>query len=119
MSELQRWFGPLDALLDPPQLDPPDLGSPGTPVPGRLPSIAPTGEEMDLLLAMGKRAAQVGPQRMFALLTAFGVGRALGRREAADPGTDRLALLQAALDHLRAMGGEADSPAPDTPATGS
>lgn len=85
MDELAAWFGPLDAAL-------------GTGMDtGTAPGVGPGPGEAKLLLDMGKRVAQDGPQRMFALLTAYALGRALGRAEQAGPGTDPVTFLQAAV----------------------
>lgn len=62
MEELERWFGLLADRL------------------GHQ-NVGPSDDEVKILLEMGKVAAEEGPQRYFALLTAFAVGRALGWAE--------------------------------------
>ncbi|GAC1362267.1 MAG: hypothetical protein NVSMB32_02460 [Actinomycetota bacterium] len=93
MEDLQRWFGPLNPRLT--DRDPATVG--------------PDATEMRLLLDMGKLAAEAAPQRMVALLTAFSVGRALGRVESHDPAVDPHEFLLGALGHVRAVAREADS----------
>lgn len=77
MDELTRWFEPLDRLLKAPK--------------GQ--SLIPTSREVKVLLEMGKLAAEGGPQRYFALLTAYVVGRGLGRAEAGGEDVDVEAFL--------------------------
>lgn len=67
--------------------------------------LGPGEEETRLLLEMGKVAAAAAPQRYYALLTAFAVGRALGRAERADPRLDRIALLRDALAVIEEIAG--------------
>ena len=82
VNELESWFGPLDA----------HLGGDGR----REASVGPGRPEAELLLEMGKLAAEAAPQRLFALLTAFAVGRALGR---AAGGSSRRRRSRAPLRH--------------------
>ena len=95
VEDLKRWFGPLDEYL----------GLKEQPV-------GPGPAETSLLLEMGKLAAEAAPQRLFALLTAFAVGRALGRAERDDPGVDAVGFLRTALGHIRAVASAATPPAP-------
>ncbi|GAC1365680.1 MAG: hypothetical protein NVSMB32_09390 [Actinomycetota bacterium] len=98
VEELALWFEPLNAAL----------GAGAQPA-----EVSPGPAEASLLLKMGKLAAEAGPQRMYALLTAFAVGRALGRCERDDPSLDPVVFLQAALGHVQAVAQAAGaSPAP-------
>ena len=72
MDELSTWFGPLNARL----------GAEAEQ------GFGPAPNEVGLLLEMGKLAAEAGPQRFYALLTGFAVGRALGRAEREPRSTD-------------------------------
>jgi hypothetical protein len=90
MDELTRWFEPLDRSLG---------GDAGEP------SLTPAPGEVRLLLEMGKLAAEGGPQRYFALLTAYVVGRGLGRAEVRQEGIDRKTFLEEALRRVREMAG--------------
>lgn len=87
MDELAAWFGPLDAALG-------AVADPG---------VGPGPGEAKLLLDMGKRVAEAGPQRMFALLTAYALGRALGRAEQAGTGVDPITFLQGAVARVMAQ----------------
>ncbi len=89
MDELIRWFEPLELLEA---------------VGGRS-SLTPTPREVKLLLEMGKLAAEGGPQRYFALLTAYVVGRGLGRAETGRDDIDPEAFLEDALQRVREMAG--------------
>ncbi|HYR63545.1 MAG TPA: DUF6457 domain-containing protein [Actinomycetota bacterium] len=93
MSELERWFGPLDESLG--------IGA-------DQPPVGPGPEEVTVLLEIGKLAAEAGPQRLYALLTAFAVGRALGRAEVRDPAVDVLGFVEAALSRVQALAANAD-----------
>ena len=81
VDELSTWFGPLNARL----------GAEAEQ------GLGPASNEVGLLLEMGKLAAEAGPQRFYALLTGFAVGRALGRAERDDATLDTRAFLQKAL----------------------
>ena len=72
--------------------------------------LGPAPNEVGLLLEMGKLAAEAGPQRFYALLTGFAVGRALGRAERDDVTLDTQAFLQKALEDVRAVAASRDSP---------
>lgn len=82
-NELKSWFDPLDKRLAADR------------------SIAPGQDDIRTLLEMGKFAAATSPQRHVALLTAFAVGRALGRAEGHDPFLRPSAFLHEALDIVR------------------
>jgi len=99
VNELESWFGPLDA----------HLGGDGR----REASVGPGRPEAELLLEMGKLAAEAAPQRLFALLTAFAVGRALGRAERDHPGLDAVGFLRTALGHVEAVANAATPPGAD------
>lgn len=88
MNELEAWFRPLSLALGA------GAGDPG---------LGPAPAEVGLLLDLGKTAAEAGPQRMYALLTAFAVGRALGRAERGSDAVDVVAFLQAARGHVEAL----------------
>jgi hypothetical protein len=94
VDELSTWFGPLSARL----------GADGQH------ALGPDPDEVRLLLEMGKLAAEAGPQRFYALLTGFAVGRALGRAERDDAALDERAFLQKALEDVRAVAAERDPP---------
>src|SRR2546426_1206500 len=94
VDELSTWFGPLNARL----------GAEAEQ------GLEPAPNEVGLLLEMGKLAAEAGPQRFYALLTGFAVGRALGRAERDDATLDRLAFLQKALEDVRAVAPSSDPP---------
>ena len=87
MDELSTWFGPLNARL----------GAEAEQ------GLEPAPNEVGLLLEMGKLAAEAGPQRFYALLTGFAVGRALGRAERDDATLDTRAFLQKALEDVQAV----------------
>lgn len=97
MNEFKSWFDPLDERLvrDKDSLTAGGMG-------GR--SIAPAQDDVPILLEMGKFAAETSSQRYFALLTAFAVGRALGRAERDDPFLHSSAFLHEALDIVRETG---------------
>ena len=94
MDELSTWFGPLEVRL----------GAEAEQ------GLGPAPNEVGLLLEMGKLAAEAGPQRFYALLTGFAVGRALGRAERDDATLDTQAFLQKALEDVRAVTASRDSP---------
>jgi len=94
VDELSTWFGPLNARL----------GAEAEQ------NLGPARSEVGLLLEMGKLAAEAGPQRFYALLTGFAVGRALGRAERDDVTLDTQAFLQKALEDVRAVAASRDSP---------
>ncbi|MGH2706972.1 MAG: hypothetical protein ACRDJF_09725 [Actinomycetota bacterium] len=89
MDELTRWLEPLDRFLDA----------------AEGPSLTPSPREVKLLLEMGKLAAEGGPQRYFALLAAYVVGRGLGRAEAGRDGIDPETFLEDALACVQEMTG--------------
>ena len=91
MDVSDPWFLALDAALG----VPPGAG-PGL-------SLGPGPAEAQLLLDVGKFVAEAGPQRMYALLTAFALGRALGRAEALDPSVDPVLFLSAAAEQVRRL----------------
>jgi hypothetical protein len=72
-------------------------------------ALGPAPGEVGLLLEMGKLAAEAGPQRLYALLTGFAVGRALGRAERDDATLDARAFLQKALEDARAVAASSES----------
>jgi hypothetical protein len=93
MTELDDWFGRLDEHLQ----VPPDR--PLGPAPG----------DVAVLLDLGKLAAEAGPQRYFALLTAFAVGRALGRAESEEE-VEPHSFLEHALGAVRVVAGDEPQP---------
>ena len=94
VDELSTWFGPLSARL----------GA------GAEQGLGPAPDEVGLLLEMGKLAAEAGPQRFYALLTGFAVGRALGRAECDGATLDTQAFLQKALEDVQAVAASRDPP---------
>ncbi|MGH2705556.1 MAG: DUF6457 domain-containing protein [Actinomycetota bacterium] len=89
MIQLDDWFRMLDEHLQ----VPPDR--PLGPAPG----------DVKVLLDLGKVAAEAGPQRYFALLTAFAVGRALGRAES-EVEVEAHSFLERALEAVRLVSGK-------------
>ena len=92
MDELSTWFGPLNARLGAEAAQ----------------GLGPAPSEVGLLLEMGKLAAEAGPQRFYALLTGFAVGRALGRAERDDATLNTRGFLQKALEDVAAVAASSD-----------
>ena len=97
MDALQTWFDPLNAAV---------AGSDSA-----AEGIGPDAEETKLLLDIGKIVAARGPQRYYAMLTAFSIGRALGRAEATGDsveGPEFLRRAAASLEELAPQTGRID-----------
>ena len=92
MDAVEAWFEPLNVAV---------AGS-GSAAEG----IGPNSEETKLLLDIGKVVAARGPQRYYAMLTAFSIGRALGRAEATREGVDGPEFLRRAAASLEELSPE-------------
>lgn len=102
MSELVDWFKGLNEAVT------------GGEAPAQ--GIGPSDEEAKVLLAIGKTVAERGPQRYYAMLAAFAIGRALGRAETERPDVDGVEFLrwaQQKVDQLPGQAGDIQPPEVD------
>lgn len=86
MSKLEAWFHSIDWAV---------AGSEAA-----ADGIGPNTEETKLLLDIGKLVADRAPERYFAMLTAFAVGRILGRSERERMDVDPMEFLRWAASKI-------------------